>query len=72
MTGFDRPLIHSGLSHTACPTKREVGLAKEKPAAEARPAVVELIRSAVALSRLSSVGENQVSRLQSSPLKIRG
>jgi salicylate hydroxylase len=36
------------------------------------PRLVELIRSAVAFSRLSSVGENQVSRLQSSPLKIRG
>ena len=65
-------MIHSSESHTAWPTKRLVGLAKEKPAAEAAAARRLLSRSAVWLSRDSSAGENQVKALQSSPLKIRG
>ena len=65
-------MIHSGLSHTACPTNGAVGLANRKPAAAAWAAVVALIRSALAFSRDSSLGLNQVSALQSSPLKMRG
>ena len=52
--------------------KRLVGLAKAKPLAVACAEVLLLSRSAVALSRDSSVGENQVQALQSSPLKMRG
>ena len=65
-------MIHSSASQTAWPTKRLVGSAKEKPAAEAAVASRELSRSAVWLSRDSSAGENQVKALQSSPLKMRG
>ncbi len=49
-----------------------VGLANEKPLLVAWVAVLLLSRSAVELRRDSSVGENQVAALQSSPLKIRG
>src|SRR6478735_2370714 len=41
-------------------------------AVEAAVAVFALSRSAVALRRDSSVGENHVNALQSSPLKMRG
>ena len=60
------------MSQTACPTNLDVGLTKVKPAFEAAVAVFELSRSAVALRRDSSVGENHVKALQSSPLKMRG
>jgi hypothetical protein len=65
-------LTHSTSSQTACPTNAEVGLAKLKPAAAAALEMREFSRSAVASRRASSVGENQVRALQSSPLKIRG
>ena len=70
--GLESPLSHSTSSQTAWPTKRLVGLANENPRLAAWVAVLLLSRSAVALSRDSSVGENQVPALQSSPLKIRG
>jgi hypothetical protein len=70
--GFERPLSHSVLSHTACPMKRLVGLAKVKPFADAWAEVLLLSRSAIALRRVSSAGENHVKALQSSPMKMRG
>src|SRR5215213_11861903 len=70
--GLESPLIHSGESQTACPVNRLVGLAKEKPAAAAAEDVVASRRSAAALSRVISEGENQVSALQSVPSKILG
>jgi hypothetical protein len=60
------------LSQTACPTNFDVGLTNVKPALDAAVAVLVLSRSAVALRRDSSVGENHVNALQSSPLKMRG
>ena len=72
MIGLDRPLSHSGSSQTACPTKAEVGFAKANPLAPAWAEVLLLSRSAVAFRRDSSVGENHVAALQSSPLKMRG
>jgi hypothetical protein len=69
---LERPLIHSSESQTAWPTKRLVGLAKEKPAPTAEVARRELSRSAVWLRRDSSAGENHLKALQSSPLKMRG
>ncbi len=72
MIGLDRPLSHSGSPQTACPMKALVGLAKAKPLAAAAVARVRFIRSAVALSCDSSLGLNQVSALQSSPLNSRG
>ena len=65
-------MSHSLLSQTAWPTKRLVGFANENPLALACAEVLLFSRSAVALSRVSSAGLNQVAALQSSPLKIRG
>ena len=58
-------------SQTACPMKRLVGLAKLNPLGAAAEALV-FSRSAVWLSRDSSSGENNVTALQSSPLKTLG
>ena len=70
--GLDSPLTHSTLSQTWWPVKAEVGLRKAKPAALAAVASVRFRRSAVALSRDISVGENQVKAWQSWPLNTCG
>src|SRR6266571_1984831 len=72
MIGLDSPLIHSPSSHTACPMNADSGLTKANPCAEARPASVLSIRSAVWFSSDSSLGLNHVAALQSSPLNSRG
>jgi hypothetical protein len=65
-------LIHSGLSQTAWPTNAGTGLTNPKPADAAAAAMVLSSWSAVWFSRVISLPENHVSRLQSVPLKIRG
>ena len=52
--------------------KAEAGLLKPNPALRAAVVSLALTRSAVAFSRDSSVGENQVKTLQSYQLKMRG
>ena len=67
-----QPVDPLGVVADGMPDEPLVGLANEKPRAEACADSLLLSRSAVWLRRVSSSGENQVPALQSSPMKMRG
>ena len=71
-TGQVRLLIHGDEEHTAWPVNVGRGSTNGSPAALAAVAVTLSSRSAVALSRVISAPEKNVSRWQSVPLNSRG